>query len=153
MRLAISETLTDLTTDLVVTNNNNLGPGSEAPWLHWKCLNKLRIAMGRCKSNRLKWKYSDADTIYDCGEQTQTMDHLLKCPMLSQECTTEDLMEYNESAKECIFQWMNNVTRQENNLRYSVATMFLCRSPLIRNINNNNHHHYIYLYIYIYIYI
>ena len=65
--------------------------------------------MGRCKSNMLKWKYSDADTTCDCGEQTQTMGHLLKCPMLPQECTTEDLMEYNETVKVCVFQWMSNV--------------------------------------------
>ena len=57
----------------------------------------------------LKWEYSDADTICDCEDQTQTMTHLLKCPMLSQECTTEYLMEYNEVAKGCVFQWMNNV--------------------------------------------
>ena len=37
------------------------------------------------------------------------MDHLLKCSMLPRECTTEDLMEYNEAAKECVSQWMNNV--------------------------------------------
>ena len=37
------------------------------------------------------------------------MGHLQKCPMLHQECMTEDLMEYNETAKECFFQWMNNV--------------------------------------------
>ena len=89
--------------------SDDLSPGSEAPWLHWKCLNRLRTGMGRCKSNMLKWKYSDAYTICDCGEQTQTMDHLLKCPMLSQECTTEDVMTYNETAKECVFQLMNNV--------------------------------------------
>ena len=89
--------------------SEDMGPGSEAPWSHWKCLYKLRTGMGRCKPNMLKWKYSDADTICDCGEKTQIMDHLLKCPMLPQECTTEDLMEYNEAAKECVFQWMNNV--------------------------------------------
>ena len=89
--------------------SEDLGPGSEVQCLHWKCLNRLRPGMGRCKSNMLKWKYSDADIICDCGEQTQTMDHLLKCPMLPQECTTNDLMEYNETAKECDFQWMNNV--------------------------------------------
>ena len=82
---------------------------SEAPWLHWKCLNILRTEMVCCKSNMLKWKYSDADTICDCGEQTQTMDHLLECSMLPQECTTEDLMEYNKAANECVFQWMNDV--------------------------------------------
>ena len=65
--------------------------------------------MGRCKSKMLKWKYSDADTICDCGERIQTMDHLLKCHMLPQEYTTEDLMAYNETAKECLFKWTNNV--------------------------------------------
>ena len=37
------------------------------------------------------------------------MDYLLKCSMLSQQCMTEYLMEYNEAAKECVFQWMNNL--------------------------------------------
>ena len=32
----------------------------------------------------LKWKYSDADTICDYGEHTQSMEHLLKCPMMPQ---------------------------------------------------------------------
>ena len=45
----------------------------------------------------------------DCEEQTQTMDHLLKCSILPQEFTTEDLMAYNEAGKGCVFQWMNNV--------------------------------------------
>ena len=59
--------------------------------------------MGHCQSNLLKLKYSDAETICDCGELTQTGDHLLKCPMLPQEYTNEDLMEYNEATKECVF--------------------------------------------------
>ena len=37
------------------------------------------------------------------------MEHLLNCPTLPQECTTDDLMEYNEAANECVFQCMNNV--------------------------------------------
>ena len=61
------------------------------------------------KSNMLKWKYSDDETICDCGEQTQTMGHLLKCPILPQECTTDDLMEYHETAKKYVFQSINNV--------------------------------------------
>ena len=43
--------------------SEDLGLGSDAPWLHWKCLNRPRTGMVRCKSNMLKWKYSDADTI------------------------------------------------------------------------------------------
>ena len=38
------------------------------------------------------------------GDRTQTMDHLLEWPMLPQACTTEDLMEYIEAVKECVFQ-------------------------------------------------
>ena len=87
----------------------DLGPGSEAPWVHWKCLNRLRTGMVRCELNMLKWKCSYADIICDCGEHTQTMDHLLKSPMLPQECTTEDLLEYNNTTKECVFQWIKNV--------------------------------------------
>ena len=94
---------------LISIPSENLCPGSEAPWLHWKFFNRLRTGMGRRKSNMLKWEYSDADIVCDSGEQTHTMDHLLKCPMLPQECTTDDLMEYNEAEKECVFQWMNNV--------------------------------------------
>ena len=57
----------------------------------------------------VKWKYSDADTIGDCGDKRHTIEYLLKCPMRAQEYTAEDLMEYNEVEKECVFQWMNNV--------------------------------------------
>ena len=39
------------------------------------------------------------------------MEHLLTCPMRPQECTTKDLMECNEAAKECVFQWMKNWSR------------------------------------------
>ena len=66
--------------------------------------------------NMVTWKYSDAHTICDCREQRQTMEHLLKCPMLPQKCTNEDLMEYNEAANECVCLPVDEqcvVTRQE----------------------------------------
>ena len=40
--------------------SEDLCPVSEAPLLHWKCLNILRTGMDR---GMLKWNYSDADTI------------------------------------------------------------------------------------------
>ena len=59
----------------------------------------------------------------DCREQTHNMDHLLKYPMLPQECTTEDLMEYNVG------------TRQEYDLKlyflilfYSLIVIFISNS-------------------------
>ena len=80
-----------------------------------------------CKSNMLKWIYSDADTTCDYGKKTHTMDNLVKCSVLSQECTIEDLMGYNEAAKECVFQCMNNMTRR----RYTLI--------LLRNITGTWH--------------
>ena len=31
--------------------SEDLGPGSEVPCLHWKCLNRLRTGIDRCKSD------------------------------------------------------------------------------------------------------
>ena len=50
------------------------------------------------------------------------MDHLLKCPILPQECTTEDLMEYNEAVKECLpVDEQCVVTRQEEVLHIDTS--------------------------------
>ena len=71
--------------------------------------------MGRCKHNLRKWKYTDEDdTTCDCKEADQTMEHLLECPLLRQTCSLDDLMVYNDVAKEC--QTMDRIgvaTRQE----------------------------------------
>lgn len=91
------------------TPTEDLANGSEAPRSEWRCLNRLRTGMGRCRSNMKKWKYSDDDTMCECGESTQTMEHLLKCRLLEQECTPEDLMEYNDTAKDCVRLWMSRV--------------------------------------------
>ena len=44
-----------------------------------------------------------------CDTTTQTMHHLLKCPILEQECTAEDLAAYNNTAQKCIQLWLNCV--------------------------------------------
>ena len=100
---------------LIDIPSEDLGPASKVPWLYWKCLNKLRTGMGHCMSNMQQWKYSDTDTMCYCGG-ADTMDYMLKWPMLSREYTTEDLMEYNKAAKERVFQCYeqcDNVTPQE----------------------------------------
>ena len=66
--------------------------------------------MGRCKHNLRKWKYTDEDdTTCDCKEADQTMEHLLECPLLRQTRSLDDLMVYNEVAKECVRQWIGLV--------------------------------------------
>ena len=50
------------------------------------------MGMGRSKTNLSKWGYADtADTACECGTLEQTMQHLLRCPLLENECSLEDL--------------------------------------------------------------
>ena len=52
-------------------------------FLEWRCLNRLRTDTGRCKANLMKWGYRmTEDVTCECGSDPQTMDHLLRCPLL-----------------------------------------------------------------------
>ena len=65
--------------------------------------------MRRCKHNLRKWKYTDKDnTTCDYKEADQTMEHLLECPLLRQTCSLDDLMVYNDVAKESVRQWIGS---------------------------------------------
>ena len=92
------------------TPSECLASGASGTWTEWRCLNRLRTKMGRCKHNLRKWKYTDEDdTMRDCKEADQTMEHLLECPLLRQTCSLDDLMVYNDVAKECVRQWIGLV--------------------------------------------
>ena len=41
----------------------------------WKCLNRLRTYVGRCRQNMKRWGYSSTSDACECG-LPQTMDHL-----------------------------------------------------------------------------
>ena len=67
-----------------------------------------RVYMGRSKTNLSKWGYADAaDTACACGTSEQTMQHLLRCPLLENECSLEDLATANEKALHCARAWPN----------------------------------------------
>ena len=90
--------------------SERLASGALGTWTEWRCLNRLRTERGRCKHSLRKWKYTDEDdTTCDCKETDQTMEHLLECPLLRQTCSLDDLMVYNDVAKECVRQWIGLV--------------------------------------------
>ena len=92
------------------TSSECLASGASGTWTEWRCLNILHMKMGRCKHNLRKWKHTDEDdTTCDCKEVDQTMEHLLECPLLQQTCCLDDLMVYNDVAKECVRQWIGLV--------------------------------------------
>ena len=91
------------------TPSECLASSASGTWTEWRCLNRLRTKMGRCKHNPRKWKYTDEDdTTYDCKEADQTMEHLLECPLLRQTCSFDDFMVYNDGSD-----WCSDTTRQE----------------------------------------
>ena len=77
------------------TPNECLVSGASGTWTEWRCLNRLCTKMGCCKHNLRKWKYTD--------------EHLLECLLLRQTCSLDDLMVYNDVAKECVRQWIGLV--------------------------------------------
>ena len=94
---------------LLQVPTESLASGASSNWTEWRCLNRLRTKMGRCKHNLKKWKYNEDDTTCECNKQDQTMEHLLECPLLPQKCSIDDLMTYNETAKDCVQQWIGLV--------------------------------------------
>ena len=54
-----------------------------------------------------KWGYLDfEDVTCICNTEPQTKELLLRCPLLEQECKTEDLAEY--IARNCVKFWLKH---------------------------------------------
>jgi hypothetical protein len=86
-----------------------LPAGADAGWVNWKCLNRLRSGTGRCKTTLKRWGcLKTEDDICVCKSEQQTMAHILRCPLLEQECKADDLAEYNDVAKSCVQLWQNH---------------------------------------------
>ena len=118
---------------LPIPTSEQLAPGHKSEWKLWKSLNRLRTGMGRSKTNMSKWGYADtADTACECGTSEQTMQHLLRCPLLENECSLEDLATANEKALHCARAWPNiwlnseMMDTKEEDLKASADKTTLC---------------------------
>ena len=90
-----------------ISAKEELPPGADSSWTEWRCLNRLTTGTGRCKANFMKWGYRmTEDVTCDCGSEPQTMDHLLRCTLLKQECRVADLVAFNDRAKDCVQLWL-----------------------------------------------
>ena len=83
---------------MAISPSESLPAGSRLPWMTWRSLNRLRLGMGRCKANMLKWEYTDTSVNCECGQGIQTMLHLLSCDRLRDPCTERDLAVANDVA-------------------------------------------------------
>ena len=87
----------------------DLAKGHNSPWLTWRSLNRLRTGYTCSKEQRKKWKYYDGDTTCVCGLATENTAHLLQCSLLTRPCTLDDLLEFNDTGRECAERWKKTV--------------------------------------------
>ena len=106
-----SERLSNLPsrTTMSLCAKEELPPGADSRWAEWKCLNRLRTGTGRCKVSLKNWGFIYKDDVTcECGTAPQSMEHLLRCPLLEHECKAKDLAEYNECARNCVQLWLKH---------------------------------------------
>ncbi|KAJ8402916.1 hypothetical protein AAFF_G00362300 [Aldrovandia affinis] len=84
-------------------------PPGDNNWAKWKCLNRLRSGVGRSREALSRWGYLSGPTTCDCGTEPQTMEHLLRCPLLGGPCTAKDLALNNTKAQQCTNHWLDVV--------------------------------------------
>ena len=80
----------------------------ESPWLTWRCLNRPRTGYPCSKEQRKKWGYFNGDTCA-CGLDEENTAHMLRCSRLTNPCTLDDLLKFNDIGYKCTEQWKRNV--------------------------------------------
>ena len=72
-------------------------------WSFWHCLNRLRTAVGRCKTTLTKWGLKeDGDISCQRGSDYAIS---LCLPLIQLPCTQEDLAHLTPSGKQCTEHW------------------------------------------------
>ena len=99
--------------DMRIQPSESLPPESNAPWPTWKTFNWLRSGVGRTNANLIKWGYHTGDSSCNCGTETQTMEHLLQCPLLKTPCSCDDLSIFKDTAQKCVKLWQSTIWRHD----------------------------------------
>lgn len=117
-----------------IKHSEHLPTGYELQWRVWKTLNRLRVGVGRSKSNMVKLRYiSDQNTSCHC-ETIQTMAHQLICLLAPRTCTLEDLITANQITRD-VAQHRVNEKIQSKYLPYHILLFYLYLSlNLLSNI-------------------
>ena len=92
-----------------VNIDESLAKGFDRPWTTWRCLNRLRTGFTCSKKQRQRWRYYEGDTTCECGLATENTAHMMKCTLLEQPCSLDDLNKFNDTAKKCVGRWKSLV--------------------------------------------
>ena len=88
--------------------SESLPPGANAPWVNWKTLNRFCSGVGRTNAALVKRGHRTGSNACICGTDPQRVDHLHKCPQLTNKCTMYDLSKYNATAEKCVKLWTSH---------------------------------------------
>ena len=73
----------------------------------WITLNRLRVGVGKRKVERRRWGFLEEGTniLCECGEDDESIKHLLQCRLSGGLISKSDLASYNEKARLCVQKW------------------------------------------------
>ncbi|KAI8482942.1 hypothetical protein Bbelb_393600 [Branchiostoma belcheri] len=86
--------------------SETLPPGTDLRRRDWVALNRARAKVARTGDNLARWGKSTSTTC-SCGEDPQTIQHLMHGCRLGPTCTNTDLQEANEAARNWL-EWIGD---------------------------------------------
>ena len=85
--------------------SEEIADGAYLPRRDWCALNRARSGVGRTGDNMVRWGLK-TDHSCECGENIQTMEHVLRVCPLSCSLSNTDLLTVNEKTFEWLAVWL-----------------------------------------------
>ena len=102
------ESESELHNEALPNPDETLPQGSNLSRKDWVTLNRARAKVGKTKDNLHKWRFTTS-TECPCGEEIQTMCHILQECQMGPHCSDQDLKEANDTALQWIRFWRDNI--------------------------------------------
>ncbi|GFS15522.1 RNA-directed DNA polymerase from mobile element jockey [Elysia marginata] len=107
-RLELWNTWDNTTNEAIQTPKEQLPSGRELQRKDWVTLNRARAKAGKTASALHKWKLR-LNSECPCGNQNQTMDHILSECTEGPHCTDQDLRDCTDAAQAWITHWRDKI--------------------------------------------
>ncbi|GFS08935.1 hypothetical protein ElyMa_006607900 [Elysia marginata] len=105
---ALSYGRDNTTNEAIQPPKEQLTPGRELQRKDWVTLNRARAKVGKTASTLHKWKLRP-NSECPCGNQNQTMDHILSECTEGPHCTNQDLRDCTDAAQAWITHWRDKI--------------------------------------------
>ena len=88
--------------------SEGIADGAQLPRRDWCVLNRARVGVARTGDNLVKFDYK-TDQSCECGENNQTIDHVLHSCPLSPNLDNSDLVTINEKTTQWLAVWRDKI--------------------------------------------